>query len=349
MQKILKCKQGHLHRLCDWLSLMQVRSYRDFIPDSGRLTHLRLPKLSDEVRVDAGFIAGDNVSSHYDPMIAKLIVGGPDRASAVQKLRAALEEYEIAGPVTNIEFLKRVCQHPSFISGDVETGFIPKYRDDLFHNDPPTPEVFAQAALGTLLREAAILASPLSVGDSFSEFTGGFQHRLLRFSTGQETGGKKIDEMQVQVNQSANEKFDVFIDGTSYLGVKSHWDSENMQLTSYFPHTRLDTRLIVDEGKITVFQQGAQYRLQYAVPDWMEKALGVKDVTNSVLAPMPCKILRVLVAEGDSVAKDQALVVIESMKMETTIRSPQDGTISRVVHCQGVSTSENNILNMVRV
>ena len=320
---------------------MQVRSLRDFIPDSGRLTHLRLPKLSETVRVDAGFVAGDEVSSHYDPMIAKLIVGGPDRVSAVQKLKATLEDYEIAGPVTNIEFLKRVCKHPSFISGDVETGFIPKYREDLFQIDLPAPEVYAQAALGTILRETATLGGPLSVGGSVSGFTGGFQNRLLGFSTGTKIGGKEVSEMHVQVNHSANGTFDVFVDENAYLGVKSHWDNESMLLTSYFPHTRLDTRLIVDEGKISIFQRGAQYRLQYAVPKWMEKALGIKDVTNSVLAPMPCKILRVLVAEGDSVAKDQAMVVIESMKMETTIRSPQDGTISRVVHRQGVSTSEH--------
>lgn len=316
---------------------MCIRSNRDFIPDSGRLTHVRLPKLSDTVRVDAGFVAGDDVSSHYDPMIAKLIVSGPDRPSAVQKLRAALEDYEIAGPITNIEFLKRVCQHPSFITGDVETGFIPKHRNNLFQDSPPTPEVYAQATLGTMLQEAAMLANSSSLSGAVCAFTRGFQDRLLRFSPAKTADGKQNSEVQVQVSQGANKTFDVFVEGTPYLGVKSHWDSENMLLTSYFPHTRLDTRLIVDEGYITIFQQGTQYRLQHAVPDWLGKVTGVKDITNSVLAPMPCKILRVLVAEGDSVVKDQALVVIESMKMETTIRSPQDGTISRVVHCQGVS------------
>lgn len=70
---------------------------------------------------------------------------------------------------------------------------------------------------------------------------------------------------------------------------------------------------------------------------WLEKALGIKDVTNSVIAPMPCKILRVDVAEGDEVVKDQSLVVIESMKMETVIRSPQKGVVRKVVHKKGVS------------
>jgi 3-methylcrotonyl-CoA carboxylase alpha subunit len=108
-------------------------------------------------------------------------------------------------------------------------------------------------------------------------------------------------------------------------------------VTSFFPHTRLDTTVVRDEDTIIAFQRGSQYRLTVPRAGWMEKALGMKDVTNSVLAPMPCKVLRVEVQAGDIVEKDQALVVIESMKMETVIRSPQRGTIARIVHQSGVS------------
>ena len=296
-----------------------------------------MPPLSATVRVDAGFVAGDEVSSHYDPMIAKLIVQGPDRTSAVQKLYAALGDYEIAGPITNIDFLKRVCQHPSFMAGDVETGFIPKHRKELFRDDPPPLEVYAQAAIGTILSGVAPLSSDAQTAVGASGFGSGFQTRLLRFVLGTATGGKEVSEMTVQVTQTTSESFDVIINGISFHRVKSHWDSENSTLTSFFTHTRLDTRIVIEESKITVFQQGSLYPLQYAVPKWMEKAMGIKDITNSVLAPMPCKVLRVLIEEGDSVKRDQALVVIESMKMETTIRSPQDGKVAKIVHRQGVS------------
>ena len=293
--------------------------------------------MSATVRVDAGFIAGDEVSSHYDPMIAKLIVQGPDRTSAVQKLYAALRDYEIAGPITNIDFLKRVCQHPSFIAGDVETGFIPKHREALFRDDPPPLEVYAQAAIGTIILGAASLSNGAKTAAGASGFNSGFQNRLVRFTLGTETRVKDVSEITVQVIQPTSESFDVIVSGTVFHGVNSHWNSDNMTLTSFFSHTRLDTRLIVEESKITIFQQGAQFRLQYAVPKWMEKAMGIKDITNSVLAPMPCKVLRVLIEEGDAVKRDQALVVIESMKMETTIRSPQDGKVAKIVHRQGVS------------
>ena len=287
--------------------------------------------------MDAGFVAGDEVSSHYDPMIAKLIVRGPDRKTALQKLSTALEEYEVAGPVTNIEFLKRVCRHPAFIAGEVETGFIPKHREDLFRDIPPATEVYAQAAIGTVLKEIANMADHPFINIGTPGFAAGFQKQLLRFMTGAETGNRDIHEFEVEVTQITSEEFDVNVNGTSYSGVQSYWDRQNNVLTSFFPHTRLDTRLVFDESKVTVFQKGTQYRLQYALPKWMEKALGVKDITTSVLAPMPCKVLRVMVSEGDSVITDQALVVIESMKMETTIRSPQDGIVSKVVHQQGVS------------
>lgn len=93
------------------------------------------------MRIDAGFTQGDEVSSHYDPMIAKLIVRGNDRTSALQKMQVALESYEVAGPITNIEFLKRICKSLDFVAGAVETGYIEKHREELFSQLAIDPEV----------------------------------------------------------------------------------------------------------------------------------------------------------------------------------------------------------------
>ncbi|MCJ1226627.1 hypothetical protein MMC12_003280 [Toensbergia leucococca] len=328
-------------RIADRGHAIEARIYAEnpdmnFIPDSGRLIHLRTPRPTETVRIDAGFIAGDEVSSHYDPMIAKLIVQGPTREAAIQKLLGALNEYEIVGPTTNIEFLKRVCRSPAFIAGEVETGFITKRKEELFAEVQVAPEVFAQAALGVYLQEAGALQGKSAFHPQGpSGFTSGSQGRVFRFVRTKSDG--TIDSMETAVNLKHTDLglFDVSINGASYSSILSHWDSEARSVTSFLPHTRLETRLINEDGKLTLFQQGQQYRLQCATPPWIEKALGIKDITNSVLAPMPCKILRVEVEEGAKVKKDQALVVIESMKMETVIRSPQDGVISRVVHRQG--------------
>lgn len=299
---------------------------------------MQTPPISDTVRIDAGFAAGDEVSAHYDPMIAKLIVNGPSRTIAIQKLHAALERYEIAGLVTNVDFLKRVCKNAAFLAGDVETGFISKQKEDLFAKVAIAPDVYAQAALGSFyLSAAASQDSRASSNIPQSGFTSTSQGRSFAFTPKRNDGKTEVAEIKVQLKRLDTGLFDINIDGTTYHSVASNWNSISRTVTSFFPHTRLETRLIDHEDTLTLFQQGEKYQLQLATPKWVEKALGIKDTAHSVLAPMPCKILRVEAKAGDRVKKDQVLVVIESMKMETVIRTPQDGVVSRVVHQQGVS------------
>ena len=309
----------------------------NFIPSTGKLLHLRTPPLSDGVRIDAGFVEGDEVSSHYDPMIAKLIVSGPDRKAALQKLAAALEQYEIAGPVTNIEFLKRVCRSQPFMDGEVETGYIPKYQNELFEKEIIESEVWTQAVIGLyeaeqVRRKAMPPTLPLqTIG--FGNAPQPREFRLVETSSDPQVTNEPVS---VRVLKTSPDTFSVTIENTTYTTISTFNPQTNL-LQSYFPHTRLETTLIKDPetNHLTLFQQGRQYRLHLSTPKWAEKALGMKDLAHSVLAPMPCKVLRVEVEEGQEVKKNQALVVIESMKMETIIRSPQDGRISRVVHKVG--------------
>lgn len=301
---------------------------------------MQKPSITDTVRVDAGFIMGDEVPSHYDPMIAKLIVRGQNRTIAIQKLHSALKQYEVAGLMTNIEFLKAVCNHPSFVAAEVETGFISKHSDKLFAERPPAPEVYAQAALGLLFLEAAASQEKASL---FEIPQSGFAITAQRRSWGL-LPNKKLDSNEtakksVTIDVLDTGLFNITIGGTpfTYSSVASSWDSKTRKVTSFFHHTRLETRVIDDEeGNLTLFQQGQQFRLRCATPKWVEKVLGIRDTAHSVLAPMPCKVLQVNAKAGDCVKKDQVLVVIESMKMETVIRSPQDGVVSRIVHQQGV-------------
>lgn len=304
-----------------------------FIPDSGTLLHVRTPAISEDIRIDAGFVKGDEVSAHYDPMIAKLIVRGGDREEAIRKLAAALEEYEVAGPVTNIEFLKTICKSPDFISGEVETGYIEKHRDELFAKETMEPEVLAQVALACLHDDASLVTQKTANFEgSAVGFGPGYQEHHLTFTDSASANSKSFE---VKVRQTGDNVFNVKIGEHAFEQVISHPNADTRIITSFFPHTRLDTTVIRDGDSVVAFQRGMQYRLAIPRAKWMEKALGMKDVTNSVLAPMPCKVLRVEVQAGDVVEKDQPLVVIESMKMETVIRSPQKGKIAKVVHQKG--------------
>lgn len=313
----------------------------NFIPDSGLLLHLRTPTPTSTVRIDSGFITGDEVSSHYDPMISKLIVQGPTREAAIQKLRAALEEYEVAGPITNIEFIKKMCVSQDFVAGDVETGYIQKHHAELFTPQPLAPEVYAQAALGLALQQRHAAHTDSFTGPPISGvgFGASYQSRTFDLVEVPADGKSDATKVPVTITQTWPTLFDIIINSTTYNNVTSTFSPSSNTLTSFYPHTRLNTTFIRDADKITLFQAGRQYRLQLAMPEWTKKALGVKDVTNSVLAPMPCKVLRVEVEEGQQVSKDQPLVVIESMKMETVIRSPLEGVVKRIVHGKGVSCS----------
>ncbi|GAA5900968.1 hypothetical protein JCM6882_005991 [Rhodosporidiobolus microsporus] len=122
-----------------------------FLPDAGHLLHHRPPAVSDTVRVETGFQAGDDISVNYDPLISKLIVSGRDRTAALRSLRKALNEYQIVGPSTNLEFLSKLASNEAFIRAEVETGFIPKHYDELF---PPLP-----SASSSTLAAAALYLS----------------------------------------------------------------------------------------------------------------------------------------------------------------------------------------------
>lgn len=297
----------------------------NFTPDSGLLQHLRTPATTDDVRIDAGFGQGDTVSPHYDPMIAKLIVRGPTRDAALAKLRAALEQYEIVGPRTNIEFLKRLAAHPAFVAGEVETGFIDKHRGELFAREETPAEVFAQAALALVVRQGIAQRGddPFSIFGGGVGFGGGVQARVVEFVEKAEGEGEGEGERTVKVAlvQTGRGVYDVDVDGTVYRGVGvagSEKEEAGSMIVGFYPHTRLETTVVrSSEDVVVVFQRGKEYRLGLPRPGWFAKALGVAEVRNSVVAPMPCKVLRVEVEAGSRVRKDDVLVVIESMKMET--------------------------------
>ncbi|MDE1985313.1 MAG: ATP-grasp domain-containing protein [Alphaproteobacteria bacterium] len=149
---------------------VEVRLYAEdppsgFLPSTGTLERLVLP---DSVRVDAGVREGDAVTAFYDPMIAKVIAHDATRAGAIAKLAGALTKVEIAGLRTNNAFLVRTLRHPDFISGDIDTGFIPRHIEELAPQTPPSDDVLAAAARYVLGKTSADTdADPWSNADSF--------------------------------------------------------------------------------------------------------------------------------------------------------------------------------------
>ncbi|ERT00002.1 3-methylcrotonyl-CoA carboxylase alpha subunit [Sporothrix schenckii 1099-18] len=352
----------------------------NFMPDSGKLVHLTTPRpraSNDEesdLRIDAGFVQGDTVSQAYDGMIAKLIVRGEDRAQAIRKLELALEEYEVVGLHTNIEFLKRLCRSEAFQAADVETGFIDKHRDTLFEKHEVAEEVYVQAALALLTSEqsSSSLGEPHGQPFGFGDIrSGGTSERSFAFAVLDAYSDRTGDVVEVTLTQTARQLYNARVswkpatkpvagegqvsgvstrefDGIVLDGTASRQptpEATTTKLTSFFPLSRIASTVVqqrpegLDEGpvRVTVFQGGAKTDLALVSPGWHAKVLGsdASSAAASVVAPMPCKILRNEVSVGQTVEKGAPLVVIESMKMETVIRSPQAGVIKKLAHKEG--------------
>ncbi|KAM4065286.1 carbamoyl-phosphate synthase L chain, ATP binding domain-containing protein [Hirsutella rhossiliensis] len=324
---------------------------KGFMPDSGKLVHAVLPasvQADEDVRLDWGFGSGSTVSEAYDGMIAKLIVRGDTRERAIAKLESALRAFEIVGVSTNVEFLKRLCQTQAFVDGDVETGFIDKWRDELFRPRRISDEVFAQAALGVMNRELKSSSPPhgetLGFGDA-----GATSERKLAFKVLDGYSELEGEVVEASVTQTGRSLYTITVtrkDAPSSPRVFSNVVSEPqnpsgavVQVQTYFPSERILSSVVPqtsgDETKVAIFQHGVKTDLALVPPSWYEKALGLKEATASVVAPMPCKVLRNEVEAGQQVKRGEPLVVIESMKMETVIRSPQDGVIKKLTHKEG--------------
>lgn len=347
----------------------------DFLPTAGTLTHLRLPQeVSDSVRIDTAITqAPTTISSHYDPMISKLIVRAPDRLTALKKMKQALEEYEVAGLATNIEFLKRLCANKSFIAvgDDLETSFIQKHKSELFPSERAPSEVYVQAALGLVLAEAKenppSSNAPFQLGFKSSRSSAAsLQPRTIHLCEAKGPLGTRTSQaVSVSIRQDSADSFTAALimppagpDQDTQVQTFPSISATASQMATHhsysistsFPHTRLISTLVLpslsdplDPRRIvTVFDRGQRYDLSIPTPAWLTKALGKSPASvdeASVAAPMPSKILRVEVRPGDTLIKDQPLVVVESMKMEMVIRAPREGlVVKKVVFDPGVST-----------
>ena len=339
---------------------------KGFIPDSGKLLHVRLPQETSDVRIDSGFVEGDVVSAHYDPMISKLIVRGENRYEAVRNLAMALESYEIAGPVTNIEFLKRVCRSQDFADGHVETGYIKKHETELFENKEIENEVLAQAAIASYLHASPPQTShptqaPLSSEPSWLSPDRDFEPRRFSFidASIEPDPTAEPQPYTIDIRQVRPGHFEVSIPDASpefqNILTTSHYDPSKREIITFFPHTRLTSTIIFPSTSsssssssfspsqttntpITLFTSTRLHLLLPPPPPFLLKTLSASAATtakSTVLSPMPCKILRVDVKAGDVVKQGQSLLVIESMKMETVIRSPKEGIVKRVVCGEG--------------
>lgn len=312
---------------------MEARIYaedpdRGFLPSTGRLLHLAPPPETDHVRVDTGVEQGDEITPHYDPMIAKLIVWGSDRRQALARMRQALSTYRIVGVSNNVDFLARLVAVPSFANADLDTGLIEREQALLFPPAGDVPaDVWLLAALAELLRErrlaekkAALSAEPHSPWRALDGWRlNGRTGRRLLFRL-----GEAVQEVGIEVVPGAY-RLTVGaqqIVARGSLGVDS-------ELQAQLGERRLRAAVVAGNERRHVFFEGRAWPL--ALVDTLHVGGAGEEVEGGLRAPMPGKVIALAVQPGTLVEKGAPLIVLEAMKMEHTISAPRKGVV-KVFH-----------------
>ncbi|MFZ9237170.1 MAG: acetyl/propionyl/methylcrotonyl-CoA carboxylase subunit alpha [Burkholderiaceae bacterium] len=303
---------------------------KGFLPSTGTLLHLRLPDAVNfaqgHVRIDAAVRQGDAITPHYDPMIAKLIVHGDDRSQALARMQQALNAIEIVGPSTNVAFLSRLIATPAFAGAELDTGLIERHHALLF---PPADAVPVEMLALWL---AKLMASDTARHDPWDSVQGwrlnGSYRRTLRF---------ECDDQGFELNLEYSR------DGwrmttQSQQALLNHIAIDQADVSIQIDGRHLSGRVVRDDDRFHVFWQG-----QHRVISWSDPIAHAGESESEggrLTAPMPGKIVQLMVDEGASVKKGAPLLIMEAMKMEHTISAPANGKVEALNYAVGDQVAE---------
>ncbi|MCA0302932.1 MAG: acetyl/propionyl/methylcrotonyl-CoA carboxylase subunit alpha [Proteobacteria bacterium] len=320
---------------------VEVRLYaedpaRNFLPSTGTLVHLRLPEEGAHVRVDTGVRQGDTVTPYYDPMIAKVIVHDRDRTSALRRMAALMGDTEVVGLTTNAALLKALCEHPAFVGGEVDTGFIERHRATLFAQLKPADDrMLAVATLARLMEfdTAGPSTDPWDQRNGFRLLDEG--HDEVRWREGER-------EVAVIARRRRDGSLSLELPGgTQEARVRpGHEGRLAIRLGADTFTASVVCRPTADGIDYAVFADGASRTLRLSDPLDVTQYEAQAGAEGAVRAPLPGKIIDLKVKPGDTVSRGQPLLVLEAMKMEHTLAAPADGTVKAVRYGVGEQVAE---------
>ncbi|MGQ0778145.1 MAG: ATP-binding protein [Pseudonocardiales bacterium] len=314
---------------------VQARIYaedpaRGFLPSGGQVLALREPS-GPGVRVDSGLVAGDVVGSAYDPMLAKVIAHGPDRASALRRLDAALAQTSILGLGTNTGFLRALLADPDVRAGRLDTGLVERLLPDWVGSGLPD-DVLAAAGLLALLA----LEPTGPVVDPFT-IPGGWRIGEPAWTTWRlQASGPDAADVRVRGRADAAE---VAVDGAAPVSAAAWRDGDDLMVT-----------LDGTTRRYTCARDGAMLWLGRDGHSWALREPEPLDATRPgeqggpVRAPMPGTVTFVDVEEGQQVTAGTRLLVIEAMKMEHALTAPTDGVIRDLRAHPGATVARDAVL-----
>ena len=307
---------------------IEVRLYaedpaNEFLPATGTLSLYRESAPGEGRRVDSGVSEGDSVSPFYDPMLAKLFAWGEDREQARLRLLAMLDEFAIGGVKTNIAFLRRILAHPAFAAAELDTGFIARHQEVLLPTASELPAAFWQAAAQAWLQSTPARLRADDPGSPWAEREGLRLGLPARSSVHLVSAGQ---DQAVALERSA----------------PSTLRLEGEQLCEDRDGLRRRHLAIRRAGTLYLRWEGDMHAITAFDP--IAEAEASHSHQGGLSAPMNGSIVRVLVEPGQLVEAGTALVVLEAMKMEHSIRAPQGGTVQALFCQEGDMVSEGAVL-----
>ena len=316
---------------------IEVRLYaedpaNDYLPATGRL-HAFAPGLIDGVRWDTGVEAGSEVSTYYDPMLAKVVAHAGTRHEAAGRLARALETTVLHGVTTNRDLLVRVLRDEAFLDGDTTTDFLAERFPDEAVEPGPDPALVRQAVLADCLLGQAERARARRV---LTGVPSGFTNDPhARWQTTYRVVGEPV---VVAYRMRRDGATDLEVHGDRAVGRVR--DDATVELDGHVVPVR---RSVAGDERHLVLPSGAVTLVE--VPRFPERH--ASDIPGATLAPMPGAVVEVAVAEGDTVVKGQLLVVLEAMKMEHRITAPLDGVVASVAVAGGQQVDADAVLVVV--
>ena len=310
---------------------------KGFLPSIGRLIHLAPPAETLHVRVDTGVEQDDEISPHYDPMIAKLIVWDETRERALARMLQALADYRVVGVSNNIGFLSRLVACPAFAQADLDTGLIERERAFLFpEGAEPPAEAWLVAALAELIRDQQYAAAEADEsGDPFSPWhardgwrLNGNARREIKLRSG---------EIEKVVNAGyAADSFTLEFEGQTTTAAGSFAGAGELRVD--LGGRRINVTVVSANEKRHVFIDGVCFIFSAIDPLFHAGSGGGAE--GGLTAPMPGKVIALIAPVGARVEKGAPLLILEAMKMEHTIAAPAAGLVKAFLFSVGEQVSD---------
>ncbi|MFY8274972.1 acetyl/propionyl/methylcrotonyl-CoA carboxylase subunit alpha [Pseudoalteromonas sp. SSDWG2] len=304
---------------------------QQFMPSSGTLTHLRFPTQTQDVRVDTGVTCGDEISSFYDPMVAKLIVKADNRTHALALLERSLNETFVGGVSANIDFLIALCQAKPLQDATMDTHFIDNHCDELTAQPQPDHLTMAMAAW---VYYCHLQAKDAKRSSPWTQLCG------FKLNSVNEIKVPLADHDIVLHANTSGLMLD--IDGESYSLKGEHLgDGTYIAVVN---GQRLSADATIDEDTLTVLLCGRQYAFNLTSKHY----IGAEQAGSDALAaPMNGTVVKHLLTLGSDVKQGDAIVVMEAMKMEYTLNAPFDGVLTSYCYGEGELVSHGALLAVV--